>query len=191
MRMATVLDHDGTKIGPTSEIHTGENGLEYTILNSSSRSGRPSYTLVLLKTCRQIYAEACLSPLELNTFELSDSLFGREDLDSWASMLGRRMDCIRTVRLHTLNASISESLRFLDELEASTQFLGLRAIEVLVVVEFWNQDEFPHGPWYRHAPTTAELLMIRENESVVAGKIEEVLGSSVELDFVRFQPRIS
>jgi hypothetical protein len=61
----------------------GENPERYAPLNHESQAGRRSYTFaLLLKTCRQIHAEARLLPFQLNTFELGDPFLFEDDFDS-------------------------------------------------------------------------------------------------------------
>jgi hypothetical protein len=93
---------------------------------------RPSHTFALLKTCRQINAEASKLPFELNTFVL-----GYDDaLEIWTrtQVLATRVRLIRTVRLglYTLLPLYIDG-GFALMVQALAEFVEPEVVEVLAM----------------------------------------------------------
>jgi hypothetical protein len=85
----------------------------------------------LLRTCRQVYAESCLLPFELNTFPCSK----KDYPEKWSRIMPTQTHSIHTVAFSAYNLGVTKM-----RLESLLHFGGLKRVEVAVYKKLFVKD---------------------------------------------------
>ncbi|KAH3989957.1 hypothetical protein HBH52_017520 [Parastagonospora nodorum] len=148
--------------GVTGEIYPGTGSDCVNAENVSPR--RPFHTFALLKTCRQINAEASTLPFELNTFVL-----GYDDaLERWTrtQVLAARVRLIRKVRLGLyILLPLYIDGGFAVMVQALAEFVEPEAVEVLAMSKM---------------PGVQEPFVVLMKEKVIK-VVKDAMGQEVEV----------
>jgi hypothetical protein len=117
--------------------HGSKHGRSIFFSDDDERFVSPKVTLGLLRTCRQIYAEACEIPYQQNTFIAADKLSLQtlaEDMESFSLPLIQRLEIIHYAAPHVLSVfPIMQGLmKILTEMAFEADFKELTLIDSLL-----------------------------------------------------------
>ena len=117
--------------------HGSKNGRSIFFTDDDGRYVSPKVTLGLLRTCRQIYAEACEIPYQQNTFIAGDKLSLSalaEDMESFSLPLIQRLEIVHCAAPHVLRVfPITQKLmKILTEMALDADFKELTLIDSLL-----------------------------------------------------------
>jgi hypothetical protein len=130
---------------------------------------RPAYTLALLETCRQIYAEAHTLPFELNAFLFAD--VRTLELLAESATMAARIRLVQTIRLQGVdNFGWSYVYRQPGVIALASQLMKPKVVEV---VDAWEVE----------ASQEVDDRVQKAREDLEKD-IVEVMGSEVEIKYV-------
>src|SRR5277367_4128184 len=117
--------------------HGSKHGRSIFFADDDGRFVSPKVTLAFLRTCRQVYAEACEIPYQQNIFMAGDKLSLStlaEDMESFSLPLIQRLEIIHCAAPHVLRVfPIAQKLmKILTEMALEADFKELTLIDSLL-----------------------------------------------------------